>query len=193
MKIINNTHWNTSDLRKIFSACTREVIRREGRRPVLLDQYVRVKKTKKWVTGRAWYHTGSIHMLIPSVEKVGDGMWYATIDQMIRSIARIFIHEIGHNLGVRHTKARGTYRLTIEQHFSEWIAEEFADGRYPLGWSPPVKKVQTAPLQEQRYAKAVVNLKRAETRLKRAQTIAKKWRTKVRYYERALAAKKDDQ
>jgi hypothetical protein len=42
-------------------------------------------------------------------------------------------------------------------------------------------------LRDVRRARAVENLKRAETRLKRAATIAKKWRAAVRRYDRAAA------
>lgn len=109
------------------------------------------------------------------------GPWFA------QSIARIFIHELGHCMGIKHT--RDGHCSTMERSYSDWIKETFTDEYTPQVQEPKEKPKQD--LQMKRYRAALVNLKRATTRLKRATTITKKWRQKVQYYERAMAAKEE--
>jgi len=59
---------------------------------------------------------------------------------------------------------------------------------YTLVERTEVKK-EAPDIQQVRYDRAIMNLKKAETRFKRAKTIYKKWTQRVKYYEKVFALK----
>lgn len=203
LRITNETKWKTADLRRILSTCLSEVIRREGRRPELTNQRVRIKYSRSgWVTGRGMYNEGWVQLNLPSsLDRLKSAVLYPldpvtdydrTIT-LIWEIANVYIHELGHNLGVRHPGRRGSgdplierRPLTIEKMFLEWIRATFSDESYSIAFDEPKQK-KTIDIRQVRYERAKKNLATAETRLKRARTLFKKWNTKVRYYEKTFA------
>lgn len=180
MKLTNKTHYETRLLRKLLTVCLREFRRREGDPRQIRHLEVTVEHGRsKWIGGRAYLNGRFVRMILPkNFERYTSG-------NAPQVFARIFIHELGHCVGMRHMKGHAG-----EGEFWEWIRANIDEERFPLPIAESKRKPK-GPLQEKRYLQAVANSKRAETRLKRAQTLAKKWRTKVRYYERALAAKRE--
>lgn len=179
MKLTNKTHFSTAALRKLLTVCLREFRRREVN-PWQLDhiEVTVMHGRSKWIAGRAWINNRFVRMILPK-------KFTAYNVDAAQAFARVFIHELGHCVGMRHMKGHAG-----EREFKEWIRANIDEERFPLPIAESKRKPK-GPLQEKRYLQAVANSKRAETRLKRAQTLAKKWRTKVRYYERALAAKRE--
>lgn len=93
-------------------------------------------------------------------------------------------HDVSHD--VHAYKARGA-RPHAWNHAS-WeravVREIIARGWHKAKAKPARVEKQKPSLVERRHARAVANLRRAETRLKRAQTIVKKWRKTVDGYKR---------
>ncbi len=208
MKIENSTRWTTGSLRKIFGACMKELRRREGKTLKPFDRWriAVVDHRTFWVGGYAYYNSTALTLKVP----VPDGQRFRrTISPIKRwppkksevkilppdlkfsqEVADVFFHELGHCLGVRHVTARQErvsdgrpfcVGVTIELSFRKWIQEAITED-FIL-----VEKITTAPTRDfqiERQLRAVANLKKAETRHKRATTLLKKWRKKVRYYDK---------
>lgn len=95
------TEWNTKDLQKLMNEC----IRREG---VENNRRIEIEYAKhSWesYSGRAWVNSNWIKMIVPRPITKG---W---IDKEYRpketifdaeKFAKVFIHELGHNRGLRH-------------------------------------------------------------------------------------------
>lgn len=210
MRIDNFTRWDTAGLRKIFGACLKELRRREGKsiQPSKSWRIDVVDHRTNWVGGFAYYHSTTLTMKLP----IPDGERFRRIrgnkikrwppkksERLIlkpnvkfsQEVADVFFHELGHCMGVRHSQAQRVdwetghdvcRGATIERQFKAWIQEAITEDfiLQEEGKAPAPKR----DFQAERHVRAVANLKKAETRHKRATTLLKKWRTKVRYYEK---------
>lgn len=188
MKVKNETQWDTRQLRAVFARCRQEIIRREQPERKDVGTVVQVGYARRgYVTGCARYFSRWVRITLPSTTDrfhvVGDP------DAFVRELAEVYIHEVGHNLGVKHQGRRRAGRpLTMEAPYADWIRDTFTAEHYPLTHKAPKAKMKP-DVQSVRYQQAQANLARATKRLKLTQTLHRKWRTKVRYYERALAKK----
>ena len=193
LRVENDTCWSTRDLRKIFNKCLREVKKTEKHHS-LNRLVVRVINHKAdWVGGRAWFDSGAMVIKIPHPRKgVQDKekIWQSSGLDFAQSIAYVFIHELGHCIGIRPGGKVHRKYMTIEGPYMDWIRETFSNEKTPVKFKIPVPKAK--PGDAEKYASAIKNLKKANTRLKRAVTIQKKWDKKVKYYEKKMAAKEKD-
>lgn len=171
MKLLNSTQYDTNSLRKLFTRCLREQTKVEGK----LTEYQRkklkviVKYSKKDnVAGRAFLNGITTKMFIPRNNP-----------NMV-SVAFVFLHELLHIRGYNH---KSIYDATVKE-----MAATFANG-YSLIVKEPVIKITN--MQETRYLHAVSMVNTKEKAIKRLQGQLRKWATKKKYYEKALAAKKD--
>jgi hypothetical protein len=94
------------------------------------------------------------------------------------------VHDLSHWLGEQRfprERSHGPHHAAIEHEMTQWVlAQGWLDGK--LKPKPQVKK----PVDRAAHARAM--LARWETKLKRTETMLKKWRRKVRYYERTAIA-----
>jgi hypothetical protein len=177
VKVVNETGYNTNDLRKI---CRAAAIAMGVKQP----KKVEIKHTRQrpWVHGRARYGNRSyegynVWLWIP--QKPVDP------EKLAQSVARVMAHEFMHSLGVNHKD------MTKDQKYCCQSAP-WAEGLVLRKKDQKEKPKETAAqrgarLREERAEHARDMLRKATTRLKRAKTIEKKWRERVRYYEKAMA------
>lgn len=193
MKVKNKTKWETKDLKHVFTRCLAEVNRREGNSHLLKSKFFTVsvetgKRQYPSVSGYAYYRSSGCFIRLPSpqiYQRYKDkGRFKDHPD--VQSVASVFIHELHHCLGFHHSGRKGTYREVGERLYDEWIKKTFVNHVIRVG---EIKEKPKPNLQLIRFERAKSNLIKAETRLKRAKTIHNKWKGKVAYYEKALAAK----
>jgi hypothetical protein len=178
MKIVNKTHWRTDHLRAFLRrAADTEFsgLPDKWKRGVATFVYTR-RNGSSYSSGCATLN--GFHMTIRLSKHTPDKI----------DLAEVIAHEMAHLRGMTHDKMRGSplYRR-VGRH-----REIYAWGdTLPLEIKPPRTKKRPGPDVKLEHARKM--LARNETKLKRITTIVKKWRLKVRYYERrelAVAAQK---
>ena len=87
MKITNETEYSTRDLRRIFLACENN----EGTDPSFRNVKVVYNRINR-ISGYAWYNSNSVVIRLPKLRYLTD----------IHVLAKVYIHEVGHNLNLRH-------------------------------------------------------------------------------------------
>ncbi len=183
MRLVNNTNWDSSDLKKLCLA----VIKKVGARGV--TKYVTVetatgrfttqqKDAKNLYSGRASISGGWIVMRVPQpmrnicVGFANHGYAYEKRPEKfcVERFAQVLEHEIGHNLGLRHDNMASSWKLSVG------YVKDFVVNPKKI-----IMKVKQN-LVEKRRNHAESMLKMAATRLKRARTLHDKWKKKVKYY-----------
>jgi hypothetical protein len=166
MQVENKTKYDTRYLKRLFIACDKH----EGAHITskrMRGRKVWVKPGRSRIHGAAWLHSTSIVMSLPAKEPSA------------RKIAQIYIHELGHNLGLNHKHMMNWWEIDVS-----WWPDECV----PLK-AKKITAVEKPNIVEVRAAKAQKKLDEWTKKLNRAKTFVKKYRTKVRYYERRAAAK----
>lgn len=157
MKVTNKTEFRTDDLRKIFKAG----LIAEGAE--YKRYWITVRKSRKHITGSTWYTSHNISINLPS-----------DAGERLRYLAQVFVHEIGHTLGLRHSEMTHYYTIKIP-----WLN----------GMVLRKKTVKVKPkedLRTKRYQHALKMFKSHKSNLKREENLVKKWGRKVKYYEKAI-------
>lgn len=185
MKVINKTHWNTSDLKRVLVKALNEDDKIEGRykhRSYLRITIVYSKGWPSWVikhyqkqnkelpirkvySGSAWVNGTVMGLRVPR-EKFN-----------VEHFVEVFIHEMSHIRGIRSHRAIGT----VEDEDLVWTRD----------YSVRQKEIKVKPkpdLQMRRYEHVLKMLKDKKSQLRRLQNQIKKWNAKRRYYERSLTA-----
>jgi len=165
MKITNKTDYDTQYLRQLFIACEKhEGTNHKYRKVEILN------KKGGGVSGRAWIRSRYVNMYLPSYNR---GMDSANA----HSVAQVYIHEVGHNLGLRHKDMASVSSIDVS-----WLPNE----------STPLKKSKIGKpkpsIIEIRARRAQKKLDEWTKKLNRAKNLVKKYRTKVKYYEKKKAA-----
>lgn len=169
MKIKNTTRWRTSDLRRIFRAA----LKAEGLTEREAARYVDVAPGRRCVRGCATITGTWVRM---TVRNPLPGETEMPADKLDR-FAQVFVHEIGHNAGLRHEDMVDWYTIKVP-----WTVGMEVRVEEP---KPKVKR----NLQAERRAHAEKKLAEWQKKAERAKRLAKKWAGKVRYYERAAEKK----
>lgn len=180
MKIKNNTKYNTTDLKRLFLACCRQVrtgkdIRRKLRVEVI-DHKRRLSRASYWgdwaLMNLGDYMNGE--------ERDTKGWW--------RAIAWVACHEFLHSKGMSHRKMSFRY-----PYYHSWL--QLRENPEKMAWADdyPVrlKEIKIKPkidIQVVRYEKVLSKVKEWESKVKRGQNILKRYTAKKRYYEKALTA-----
>ena len=162
MKVINKTNYDTRYLRSLFIKCERH----EGTNPKYREVTVYESKRRR-VHGRAWIRSRYIDMYLPA-------------EANIRSIARVYIHEVGHNLGLRHSQM-----IDINLIDTLWLPDETVPHK-PIKTQKPKLNIV-----EIRATKAQKKLDEWNKKLSRAKIYVKKYQKKVKYYEKRKAASRN--
>lgn len=182
MKIENKTDYDTRYLRRVFMACEKH----EGTNPK--HRFVRVTyNTTCRIRGSAWIGCHSLTMTMPKPRKDGlvrdgimiDGEIVDRYGANVHNLARVYIHEVDHNLGLRHKDMSEWWNIDVS-----WLPE---NELIPMKVKAPKAKRN---IVEVRAENAQKKLDEWTKKLNRAKTGVKKYRRKVRYYERKTAANK---
>jgi len=159
MKITNKTNYDTNFLRKLFIAIEKHDGTNHKYREVEI-----LKTSRKCVHGKAWYNSRYVNMYLPN-------------DVTSQQIARVYIHEVGHNLGLTHVEMVAIGSIDVS-----WLPDEMVPLKKPKLEKPKPNIIEV------RTAKAQKKLKEWTRKEKRAKTFVKKYRQKVKYYEKKMAA-----
>jgi hypothetical protein len=196
VKIINRTELRKIDLRRIAVRAVRQIEDLiEGSKfdlwgPLRIEfREAAPRGDKCW--GRA--HIGGrscwVNAYAPFNHYRQRGGRPRTLDDSDKiELAHIIAHEVAHCAGMEHSDMKECYReLTWGGNWDtkfEWAAA------MPLGFIEPRKRVQKTglALAEERHARAIAKVKEWESKKRRAAKLEKKWRDKIRYYERRMAA-----
>ncbi len=167
IKIRNNTHWSTRDLRRFITRCAKQEGIKTAYMTIVYNRCIDV-----WVSGNASCPGWNVKIKLPSY----------SVDQI--DLAHTIAHEFAHNRGVTHRQMTGDpyyRRVGRWREIYAWAQD------LPLTKISP--KAKARPSVDAKLAHAQAMLARATSRIKRASTILRKWKLKVRYYERAALAK----
>lgn len=190
MKVNNWTNWDTKTLEDIFTKCMLEVRKHEGKKWNLNPKTFTVKvyntKRQGHVAGSAYLNSDKCRIGLPvyrdgvEIKIFGrhNNKWHSNE----YAVADLFLHELGHCLGVEHT-----YKTlaTIEHTYVDFLDANFSDTkRIP---KEVVVKKPKPDIKMVRYQRAKKNLENALAKLKRSKNLYKKWSQKVSYYERSFA------
>lgn len=170
LTIVNKTHWQTRQLRKIaLTAIKREFSPEEyGKNLQLIVNYG--KGSENFYSSGCAYlnsHVAEIHVSSKGVDPC--------------DFASTVVHEVGHsNLGLKHDKMRGNcvYRREVPGHHEryEW-ARVYKIERV-------AKKLKVRKSAFDKLSVAEAGVKKWERKLKLANTKLKLWKKKVKYYEK---------
>jgi hypothetical protein len=175
MKIENHTAYDTRALRKLFAECEKHIFREYLKHGERKDRHICVKYTRKcFAKGWAYYNSRYIEILLPRPDQLGPD---ALVQAGMRRVAQVYLHEVGHNMGLKHAQMKKHWNINVE-----WMPDEFL----PLA---PVKAAKPKPnIVEVRAAHAQAKLDEWTKKVNRAKTLQKKWQKKVKYYEKKRAA-----
>lgn len=152
MRLINKSEWDTKQIKALLCKCFAEVKKRE-QHPLLTSRgfIVRVEtyhpKRYGGIRGRAQYYRRWCKLQIPPVQSSWDGESFSWHWNTIQ-LANVFIHELGHCIGVRH-RNHG-HCNTIERPYQKWIMDTFRDCQI----LPANGKKQLVPQYTQKVRKA---------------------------------------
>lgn len=206
LRVRNYTSYRTTDLRRFFAAGLRamgstqpktiEVRYLSGnlrRCMASLGTFNEVRTTdadgelaKKWQL----YEGQWIRMLIARPPVLGHDdngkpveLLENVLGEPMRRFARVFEHEVLHSKGVGHREMTPS-QMNCDQPLPEW-----AEGLV-VRLKEPKAKPSAADKVAEREGHAREMLAEYERKQKRVAALLRKWRAKVRYYERRAAAKR---
>lgn len=187
MRIKNATPYRTADLRALVLAALRaEGIEASGyivevgaskrqprrrwddelKRWVPDDRDAPYRFSGLGMLNRRWFRLG-----IPKAVYARD-----LAPEEVKRLAQIAVHELGHNLGLRHADMVGSFGIPVP--WADGLAVRLAE----------VKPAPRRDLQAERAERARAKLEEHERKLRREQKLVRKYRAKVRYYERRRTA-----
>lgn len=168
MKLIihNKTDYLTGDLRRLFVRGLEAMGANMGKEIHVVPNRKRVRGRASMANNRNW-QTNWILMKIP------------TNADPIR-VARVFEHEVSHNLGVGHDEMHKDVLYCCQ-------AVPWAEG-LKLRTRATKPRLTGEQRQDQREARVRATLERWQKKLERAKRAVRKWTAKVRYYDRKKVA-----
>jgi len=185
MKITNQTHYQTRDLRKVLTRALKAV----GCKGTHLTVTFVYAQRHGYVTGNA-----SLGRLFSGKILEGRRMRLRLpfVEQTLRleDLCWVAMHEAQHIIGIEHRDMTSAMRSTHKQPLPAWAE----------GLEVRIKEVRPRKPRQQRLAEVVdLRAKRAQSNLdkwlkteKHATVMRKKWAKKVKYYENRTAAKQRD-
>lgn len=196
----NNTRYNTKFLHKVLSIALKYWKKEHSSLPHYLKNIrVTVNPTKGATacTGVAWLNSNAMRLRIPYW-----GPSHTTSTRLIEShstcepkalslfqdLVFVFFHELMHNRGYRHTNISDPYlmKMALEVPPIPW---EYAPTKQEVMQVRAPKK----NLLEERYKRAMGLVIKWEKKVKVANNHLKKYKQKVKYYERALSNREKEE
>jgi len=182
MKITNETHWRTDQLKKIIQRVAKVELadcpayqKRALRIEIVYTRPADWVSDKTYSTGRASVGGTWVKLRIPR-EKIDH-----------TDFAYVVGHEFGHTRGLRHDRMNGrrAYDRSVagNREMYSWAEE------YPIDRKPVKEKPSLDVIQAIRASRTELAIGRWQVKLKRAQTALKKLNKRARYYEKVLASK----
>lgn len=181
MKIVNKTHWDTAPLRKLVARIAQDECEPEKRKRLRVEV---VPARRRYSNGFAYVGGTYSRIRVPNPHRVE---W--TNQQQI-DLASLIAHELAHNhghSGERWMRAKSCVRYgrrSDEQAaFYAWaLSPEYM-------MRPREKKLVVKPGPDDKLDKAQERLASWERKAKYAANKIRKYRLRVRYYERKMAAR----
>lgn len=171
MEIINKTHWETPHLRAFVSPIAAQELTQDQRNRLRLWFTYTRRAGSSYASGCAVLNgsTATVRLSKHTPDKI--------------DLAMVIAHELAHVRGMRHPSMKGDPRYDRRDRTGEIYSWALA---LPLEVREPRQKAKPGPDRKLEHAEAMLAIN--ERKLKRFTTICKKWRVKVRYYERKTAA-----
>lgn len=176
IEIQNETQYVTRDLRKLIVRCAAEEL--PDSKSLIRVKFV-YRRRNSSTLGTAYYGGRSTTIYLERDPEKLDRY----------KLAHTVIHEMGHMKNVRHRAMRGSRRYTYASGWREFYEESFPWLRdLTFAVRKPKTRKRKGPEDKLEHARTMLATK--QTNLKRAQAMVRRWQKKVRYYERAVAAKR---
>src|SRR4030065_1111035 len=156
MKIVNQTNWNTHDLKKLINRTIQEVGATNNRTIKIVNN----RRIASYMSGRATINGSWVKMRVPIQE----------FDPKL--FASVLTHELHHNLGLKQKEM-------AELPSCYWASEYQVKKK-------EAKIEIVVPLLDKRYDHAKKMLNEKQSQMKRLATLTKKWNRKVTYYEKKV-------
>ena len=174
MKIINETHWTTRNLKTMISrVCQEELL--DAQYIKRLQVHVKYGKRKfngydDYPSGRAPYNASHITLFLPK-DKIYNP-----------ALALVIAHEMAHNHGVRHRNLNNVPRYDWVKGWEEQYAwaKAYTIEKYPV---PTTVLVTPLTKAQDKLASAQVLLKTWEAKKKAAINKVQKYKDSCKYYE----------
>jgi hypothetical protein len=198
MKIENKTNWNTKELRKLFSI----VCKNEGFTPEKVEVIFSKRDYTQEihnVSGYGGLGYGWVKMLLPNKKSIvvrnnGESKvikeTYKTLEgKIIKRVAQVFAHEIGHNLGLRHKEMIDSYIINVDYingmiiHRTKKNKKDIIINRYKNTIKNIDKwksKIEMGKIEIEDHKLEIEGIK---NEIERANKFVNKWEKKKNYYE----------
>lgn len=166
MRLVNQTIYNTRDLKKFFTRIAKVELEPEKSKRVLFRVVYSHRGRHSGCASLGGCH-GTVRLPKPP---------HAI---KMPSLAMVIAHEMAHLRGMDHNRMRGAARYSWDYgRIYDWA------GAYTIGIKSPKAKPPKTVVVNTKLVHAQKMLAQNKTKLKRAETLVKKWTSKVRYYER---------
>jgi len=200
VRLINTTSYPDYFLRRMISWCCKEI----GYPIRQLQEAKFSRRTDGRTSGRAWWPSNRIHVSAGGTfadwQKSKRRAWYGEASaeaqerRRINALVHVTAHEIIH-LWLHWTELKWKAQERKTEWHAKRVKEKFLANREALlaAWrKEPKRRPKKSPptLQERRAVYAQKKLAEWTRKHKLAATKIKQYKAKVRYYERALAAKR---
>lgn len=184
MRVINETLWNTADLKRLFQRVYEKNRKHEGKLRYKLKVRVAWGKRRSYgkiqIRGWAYLRSGLMTITLPRFQ---DG------PLNVRELAWVFEHELLHCYGVPHRRMTGP-QMTFSNGGEDFAyVDDLVIGQQSE--PEPVEK-PNRDVKAIRYARVLAALERNEAKQKRLQSAHKKLTVRRKYYERTLSRSKVD-
>jgi len=171
MRITNNTHWNTAQLRAFVVRVAADELEPHQRKKLRVTIGYNRQRSEGWCSGWAYLRSLAITVNVPS--------------QVVNRIdlAHVIAHEMAHSRGVTHQdmgKSPHYRRTPGHLEIYAWAADLPLEKKAKVKASRPTPESRLARIEELTVA--------WKTRAKRAATRLKTLSRQRRYYEKRAAA-----
>lgn len=175
MRVINETHWRSDQIKALAQRVARDELDPASRKRFTVR--VRYGRRGSATSGHAHYHSLSCQVNLGS----------DAVDTV--NLAHTLAHEMAHTRGTTHRQMRGSLRYT---YVAGWRAQYDWAADFPLKRQVPKPKPTLDERRRARLERAQQNLAAWQRRLKMAAGKVRCWRGRVRDLERytALAAQR---